>query len=444
VTPNRQPSESLEVEDSGRGEVDVLFLGGVVPRDTDFPPVTLTDFGSLDNAADAYQWNIINGLEERLCAPVRIISAPFISAVPGLHLRAWVRGFAWDHHKETQGAEEGRGQPDVSVSFLNILGARNLTRELSVRGAIKRLLRNQGTGDRSRLIVIVYAMHGPFLQQLSMIRRLRPLAEICLVVPDLPQHMRDLDNASLLMRLLKRIDMRRNETCLALVDKYILISKRQAEELELRAGSYLVVEGMINTDSSNTSSSPSTVDVRGGHPFRVVYTGQLNERYGVRDLVDSLDHIENPQVELLICGDGEMGEFVSARSRRDPRLRWLGRVSRQDSLFWQRTADALVNPTQGTAEFTKYSFPSKNLEYLYAGKPVVAYRNEGMPPEYHEHFTYISTPGPKGIAQAIEGVMAMSEDERQQIGARAKHFVETEKSVDRQMGRVLAFIGAGK
>jgi glycosyltransferase involved in cell wall biosynthesis len=435
------PRGSRLLGDSPNDGTCILFLGGAIPRDIDFPPVKLTDFGSVDNAADAYQWNMINGLEELLGAPVRIISAPFISAVPGRIRSAWVKGFSWDHW--TQNAEDERRQQDVSVSFLNVLGARNLTREISVGRAIKRSLKKGDAGARRRLLVIVYAMHGPFLQQLSLIRRLRPLAEICLVVPDLPQHMRDLEHATVLVRLLKRMDMLRNRKCLALVDKYILISKRQATELEIGAGAYLVVEGMIDTRSTDTLSSPSSVHRRDDRPFRVVYTGQLNERYGVKDLVDSLERIESQQVELVICGDGEMGEYVSLRSRLDPRLRWLGRVSRQDSLFWQRSADVLVNPRQGTAEFTKYSFPSKNLEYLYAGKPVVAYRNEGMPPEYNQHFNFISAPGPEGIAQAIEGVMAMSEDERRRIGQRAKEFVETEKSVDRQMGRVLAFLGAG-
>jgi glycosyltransferase involved in cell wall biosynthesis len=287
-------------------------------------------------------------------------------------------------------------------------------------------------------------MHGPFLQQLALIKRHLPNCILCLVVPDLPEHMRDYEHASFLRKLLKMIDMRRNRGCLKHVDKYVLISSHQAESLGIREQSFVVIEGMV--DPNHESARPS-VRVDGDQkerPFTVVYTGSLDSRYGIVDLVDSLSHIEDRDVRVVLCGDGDSVEYIKSRSKDEPRISFLGQVTRDEALAWQVQADILVNPRPGTSDFTKYSFPSKTLEYLGAGKPVLTYHNEGTPAEYDDHLLYISTPGPKGIAQAIEGVMAMSEEERQQIGARAKHFVETEKSVDRQMGRVLAFIGAGK
>ena len=62
-----------------------------------------------------------------------------------------------------------------------------------------------------------------------------------------------------------------------------------------------------------------------------------------------------------------------------------------------------VNPRPGAADFTRYSFPSKTLEYLDAGKPVLAYRNDGIPPEYDEHLLYISDPGPVAMATPSTG-----------------------------------------
>ena len=410
--------------------VRVLFLGGVVPRHQDNPPIDLTQYGALDNAANAYQWNMINGLERQLGSSVQIISAPFISARRGIGRSRRVKGFEWGHDSSSEG---------ISLSFVDVFGVRNVTREIAVRRAIRRILSETRGHEADHLVVFVYAMHGPFLQQLAQIKRLRPLAEICLIVPDLPQHMRDLDNAGRLMRFLKRVDMRRNQKCLSLVDKYILISVNQAGELCIEDRPYLVVEGMVETEQDDGLGSEHNISQ--SPAFRVVYTGQLNERYGLKDLVDSLDHVRKPDVELVICGDGQMSDYLADRAAVDPRVVWLGRVSREESLRWQASADVLVNPRQGAADYTKYSFPSKNLEYLYAGKPVIAYRTEGTPPEYDDHFIYISEPGPAAIAQAIEHVMAMSESERRTIGERAKRFVETEKSVDRQMGRVLAFIG---
>ena len=140
---------------------NVLFLGGMIPRESDNAPIDLTAYGALDHAADVYQWNMINGIERHLGLPARIISAPFVSAVRGKATKHRVKGFDWHH---------GGSSHDVSVSFVNVLGIRNVTRELSVRRAIKQSLTARDETDEGRLVVLVYAMHGPFLQQLALIK----------------------------------------------------------------------------------------------------------------------------------------------------------------------------------------------------------------------------------------------------------------------------------
>ena len=164
----------------------ILFIGGVIPRNVDDSPVDVTAYGSPDNAANVYQWNMINGLERQLGIPAQIISAPFVARQPGSGLSRRVKGFEWHH---------GVSPRDISVGFINILGVRNITRELAMRRAIIRWLEHEVGDEGDHLIVFVYAMHGPFLQQLQLIKRLRPLTEVCLVVPDLPEHMEDVPSS---------------------------------------------------------------------------------------------------------------------------------------------------------------------------------------------------------------------------------------------------------
>ena len=417
----------IQVNDPG-----VLVIGGVVPRSADRAPVDLKVFGSPDHAANVYQWNLINGLEGNLGSPVRIISVPFLSLARGLGGTIRVPGFAWRHSQSAS---------DISVGFINVFGLRNITRELALRRALMRFLPGEGSPGRARLLVFVYAMHGPFLQQLALIKRRRPDAHVCLVVPDLPEHMRDLEHSPAVVRLLKRIDMRRNRACLTHVDSYVLISAHQAEVLGLATQSYVVVEGMVDSDDRIPAGAGPDRGEQCGGAFTVVYTGRLDRRYGVLDLVESLEHLGGRDIRLVLCGDGDSAGAVAAASRRDPRIVYAGQVSREESVAWQRRADVLVNPRPGVADFTRYSFPSKTLEYLDAGKPVLAYPSEGTPAEYDEHLLYVPEPGPEALARAIERVMAMPEDERRAMGARARRFVHDEKSVARQMGRVLALVG---
>ena len=54
-------------------------------------------------------------------------------------------------------------------------------------------------------------------------------------------------------------------------------------------------------------------------------------------------------------------------------------------------ASVLVNPRPNDSEYTKYSFPSKNIEYLMSGKAVVAYMLDGMPERYSEFIYKINS-----------------------------------------------------
>lgn len=417
--------EPRRMTESHSQDRPIVFIGGVIPRKhRDVSPVDLERYGDLDNAAQTYQWNLITGLESNLDRPVRIISAPFIDARPGAPRR--VPGFRWKHSE---------GDVDLSVGFTNIPGIRNLTREFALTRALSRSAISHLTPDASP-IIIAYSMHGPYMQQVARIKRRCPNATTCLVVPDLPEHMRDPSKTSSVLKILKSIDVARNKPCLQFVDKFVVITEHQAEALGLDPGCFITVEGMVNTneriDAAPTESSPQ---------FTIVYTGNVAARYGIVELVDSLDYLHSPNVRLVICGDGDTATYVENKASRDSRLTYLGRVSRQDAIGWQRQASLLVNPRPDTEQFTKYSFPSKTLEYMLTGRPVIVYLNPGIPAEYAAHLIAIRETGSRGIADAIGRAMSMSAAERAQFGERAQRFVLDEKSSTRQAARVLDLLG---
>jgi glycosyltransferase involved in cell wall biosynthesis len=412
------------------GDLRILFIGGVIPRDIDRAPVSVIEFGSPDYAADAYQWNLITGLERRIGSPVTLVNAPFVSAGTRRPNRIILPPFRWSH---------GESGEDSSVGFVNIPGLRNISREWAIKRPLREWLAAR-EGD-AQLLVIAYSFHGPFLQQFALIKRLRPDALICLVIPDLPEHMRDQGSAGLAYRLMKRIDMRRNRDCLRHADRFVLISAHMAGALGLEPERCMVIEGVVDTLEDSSDPVDAWTVVPGPTAFTIVYTGTLSRRYGLEDLVDSLVHIDREDVRMVLCGDGDARKYVERKSKEDPRIQFLGQVSRQESLKWQRRADLLVNPRRGTGEFTKYSFPSKNLEYLHAGKPVLTYPNAGIPTEYDEYLMYIPRFGPRAIAESITRVMEMPIDEREAVGRRAQAFVWRHKSVDRRIESILKFVG---
>jgi hypothetical protein len=74
-------------------------------------------------------------------------------------------------------------------------------------------------------------------------------------------------------------------------------------------------------------------------------------------------------------------------------------------------------------EYTRYSFPSKNIEYLLSGKPVVGYFLDGMPHVYQDFMCCIdpTLPAAEGIAAKLDEVLC---SDSASLFEKNKHFFE--------------------
>jgi len=92
---------------------------------------------------------------------------------------------------------------------------------------------------------------------------------------------------------------------------------------------------------------------------------------------------------LWICGAGGIQPEVEAYTKKDRRIKYMGFLAKSDISLLQVKCDVLVNPRSNNDEFTKYSFPSKTMEYLLSGSKVVMYPLSGIPQEYFEFITVV-------------------------------------------------------
>ena len=128
------------------------------------------------------------------------------------------------------------------------------------------------------------------------------------------------------------------------------------------------------------------------------------------------------------------------QSKTDSRIIYLGRVDRIEALSLQKNAAVLINPRQNNEEFTKYSFPSKNLEYLSSGVPLIAYKLDGIPDEYDEFYIRPADNSAQALAECIEKVIGMPQEERLAFGKKAQVFVNENKNYIVQTKKILDFI----
>lgn len=346
----------------------VLFLCGMYHNDNENEVIEVSK-GSVDFAANIFQRKLLNGFRT-VCSDVSVLSAPFIGSYPNRSKLMFFKGFS-------------KQQDEIRyVEFCNIWGIRNFSRARALKKACKEYL--DGDGEK---ILVVYSAHTPFLETAAYIKKRIPQVKICLVVPDLPQFMNLAARVSPLYKVAKSLDIKKMHRLMRCVDQYVLLTDPMKARLPVGQKSYFVVEGIVDREELEKRLPNKEVGV--DQVKHIVYTGTLNERYGVKTLVEEFVKNTDQTLRLVICGRGDSETYIQQCAQKDNRIFFLGQVTPKVAREWTCKADVLVNPRPNDEEYTKYSFPSKNIEYLLSGNPVVCYKLDGMPEHYSRFVSFV-------------------------------------------------------
>jgi glycosyltransferase involved in cell wall biosynthesis len=169
----------------------------------------------------------------------------------------------------------------------------------------------------------------------------------------------------------------------------------------------------------------------------VIYAGALFEKYGVLNLVEGFIRADVPDCELWLYGNGEMEDYLN--NLKNDNVKYFGVVPNNEVVELEIKATLLVNPRPSTEEFTKYSFPSKNMEYMMSGTPVLTCKLPGMPHEYLDYVYIAEDESADGFSEALKDILSKDSSELHDVGIKAKEFVTNNKSNIMQAKRILDF-----
>ena len=96
-----------------------------------------------------------------------------------------------------------------------------------------------------------------------------------------------------------------------------------------------------------------------------------------------------------------------------------------------------MNPRSADEEYTKYSFPSKTIEHLATGVPVVMNRLPGIPEEYVEHLFLTEHSDAQSLTKMLQMVLDMDEQTVLEHGFRAIAFIQNEKNGTSQAKKIV-------
>ena len=387
----------------------LIFLGSFFPNELE-AVIRERSKGPVANANNALQWSYLNGLGS-LFSSFDVITLPHIGAYPlrykDLFFRAKSSEFIINNKISAW-----------CIDFFNLVLFKHLHRYIQTRRILSKLL----TQTSENSTIIVYDLHAPFINAVKKIRESNKHVKICVIVPDIPFMTGAPDN--ILYKTFQNIEnffLKRSYDC---IDMFVLLSRHMTDKLPINNKPCIVIEGIYNPDDELINQTPNSII----NEKRVFYSGALDKRNGIINLVDAFRQINDADYRLIICGDGEERKYVTDASAQDSRILYKGQLPRKEVLTLQRESTLLVNPRPSGGEFTRYSFPSKTMEYFASGVPVLMFEIEGIPEEYYSYCYTIKKNTISDLKDEILMICGKDSGELQLKGDSARKFILENKN----------------
>lgn len=411
---------------NNKNKYEILFIGGVYEegKEKEYLEKSKT---SIQNAINTHQWNIINGLDNNNVKPVKILSARYLPPYPN-YKDIIVKSNIWSHRDSVT---------DENIGYINL----KLIKNLCIKYKLEKKAKKWATDKKNEKIIFCYYASIPQMNAAIKAKKKNPNITTILIIPDIPDFLNLSNNISNIKLFIDKLKKKIRNKLIKKFDKYILLTKHMINKLDLDERDCIIIEGLIDKkdcvkkeEIENKSFSEKTI----------VYAGSLHEKYGVKNFLDAIKLIKNDSISFYIFGEGELKQEIIEYGKKDARVKFMGYQDRKTILKYQREATALINPRGDGNEYVKYSFPSKNLEYLISGSPIICCKLPCIPDEYDDVCIYCKDNSPKQIAITINETINKDEEQLRKIAIKSVKFAINNKEKDIQCKKIMNFILSGK
>lgn len=315
------------------------------------------------------------------------------------------------------------------IGFLNIPILKNIIVAFKYFLKTFKWLKKHKNDEKCIIIDASYVTVLPFINIVTKIKKCKKVAIVC----DIYEYMADVRDSrevsSKLHKIVSKIMKKQYEQ----IDGFVFLTEAMNDVLNKKNKPYIVMEGLVDINmniSDNNLKNKNVKDV-------VMYAGAIREKYGLKKLINGYHKYDNENSELWIYGSGDFVPEVKKMSDIDNRIKYFGIVTNKEIVKKELEATLLINPRSSNLEFTKYSFPSKNMEYMVSGTPTLTTNLPGMPEEYKKYVYLIEKNSAEGICEALTKTIALGKKELHNKGKSAKQFVLKKKNNVIQASRII-------
>lgn len=198
---------------------------------------------------------------------------------------------------------------------------------------------------------------------------------------------------------------------------------------------YLVVEAGIEEYYINNEKYPEK-----NGSFDIIFSGTLNELSGIELAIQAMGLLKHTNIILHIYGRGVLEEFVINATKMNTNIIYHGSISNDEMMKKQKQCNLLISPRIPDDYMTKYTFPSKILEYMVSDVPIICNKLSGIPKEYYSYLTALDIPDYRVWATTIENIYNDKSNHYKEIARKAKEYVLMNKTWEKQAEKICSFI----
>lgn len=321
-------------------------------------------------------------------------------------------------------------------SFVNLPAVKQLTTFLSNVSNMSRWAR-ESRNAKGR-VILIYGTNPLNSIPAFLIRRIYGTPVVTYVTEIDSLRLFDADN--LVSRIKNKIYISLSTFVEKSFDGYLLLSDYMTEKIETGNRPVEILEGMVSSEVSQLLQVGNEAAVIHHSNDEIIYAGTLNRRYGIENLVRAFLSLEDESHKLVIYGRGDYEKELESICKEHENVIYRGVKSNEEVILAERKAKLLVNPRPSDETFTRFSFPSKILEYMTTGTPCLITRLEGIPDEYYRCCYSFWDESLEGMAKTLKQVLSEDTEHLKKKGMEAQEFVLQEKNNISQTQKISLFL----
>lgn len=172
----------------------------------------------------------------------------------------------------------------------------------------------------------------------------------------------------------------------------------------------------------------------------IFYCGALSERYGLYQFIDFYKTYVKGDTKFVFCGHHADNDKIHQAIDDDPRIVYLGNLPNKDVLELEVNAWCNINPRPFSEDLDRFSIPSKVLEFLNSGTPLISVKNTKLQKYFNANAIWIKSNSQQDFIEGFQKLNTFTDAEINRMVKDAQDLVQKHYSLTSVNNKLEGFL----